>query len=221
MQSYSPNSTSSNYVNKYSEQWDSVEMGVDPTRSTPANTYEVNKERSLTLWAPANTSPTDVIEAIQSMFPQPVDKLVLGVERDTRVRTTAKINIVTTTEMASSYLQKMGIKIGQQRMHPKPTRSRPPPSKRGYLSNFPVAATEHDLETAATERGINVLKITPRLYKETAIEVGGWTIWCDMDLTMPDTVCFDGEEYAVFWRGRRPLQQQQHPKEQPTPLPTT
>ena len=98
----------------------------------------------------------------------------------------------------------MGLKIGEQRLYPKPTRPRPPPSKRGYLPNFPVAATEHDLETAATERGINVIKITPRLYKETAIKVGGWTIWGDMDSAMPVTVCFDGEEYAVLWRGRRP-----------------
>ena len=203
-QSYSPNNTTPNYLNKYSGQWDSVEMGVDPTRCNQDNTYQANKERSLTLWAPATTSPTDVIEAMQSMFPEPVDKLVLGVERDTRVRTTAKINIIATTEISSSYLQKMGLKIGEQRLYPKPTRPRPPPSKRGYLPNFPVAATEHDLETAATERGINIIKITPRLYKETAIKVGGWTIWGDMDSAMPDTVCFDGEEFAVLWRGRRP-----------------
>ena len=101
-QSYSPNNTTPNYLNKYSGQWDSVEMGVDPTRCNQENTYEANKERSLTLWAPANTSPTDVIKAMQSMFPEPVDKLVLGVERDTRVRTTAKINIITTTEISSS-----------------------------------------------------------------------------------------------------------------------
>ena len=57
-----------------------------------------------------------------------------------------------------------GIKIGQQKLYPKPTRPQLPPSKRGYLPNFPVAATEKDLEEAAREMEINITKIALRRY---------------------------------------------------------
>ena len=46
------------------------------------------------------------------------------------------------------------------------------------------------------------MKITPRLYRETNIKVGGFTIWADLDSPSPETILFNGEEYAVLWRGR-------------------
>ena len=165
--------------------------------------YESNKARSITLWAPIDVTPATVIEAIQSRISGSVEGLVLGVERDTRVRSTAKINIITTTDEAAQYLQHNGIRIGTKVLYPRPTRPRPLPTRRGYLPNFPVAATKAHLEQAAGDKSVNIQKITPRLHKNTTIKTGGWTIWTDLDSPTPSTLHFDGEEYAVIWRGKR------------------
>ena len=124
-------------------------------------------------------------------------------ERDTRVRSTAKINIITTTDPAANHLLTNGIRIGTKILYPRSTRPRPPPTRRGYLPNFPVAATEAHLEEVAGEKGIATVKIAPRLHRNTTIKIGGWSIWTDLDCPTPDTLHFDGEEYAILWRSKK------------------
>ena len=131
--SYSLALKTTNYAEQFMEQMSAYERREHYTLTTP---YEANKERSLTLWAPPNTSPFDVIDSIRSQYNDPVDTLVLGVQKDTRVISTVKINIVATTDSAAQYLATTGIKIGQQRLYPRP----PPPAQRGYLPYFPVGS---------------------------------------------------------------------------------
>ena len=114
----------------------------------------------------------------------------------------AKINIVLANDIACDQLSTNGMVINNQRFYPKRSRPRPPPSRRGYLPNFPVAANNQDLEEVATGQGINIIKIQPRTYKDTIIKIGGWTLWADLDSTTPYTIHFDGQEYAIIWRGK-------------------
>ena len=200
------------YLKQFSPLWNAYEQGIDPKR-TQHNTldrmdqgrdvYENNKARSITLWASIETTSATVIEAVQSRLSEPVANVVLEVERDTRVRSTAKINIITTTDAAANHLLTNGIRIGTRTIYPRTTRPRPPPTRRGYLPNFPVAANEAHLEEAAGEKSITILKITPRLHRNTTIKIGGWTIWTDLDSPTPDTLHFDGEEYAIIWRSKK------------------
>ena len=100
------------------------------TNTIPSENYESKRNRCLTIWAPLHTQPIGVIEAIDRQFSQPLKDLILGVERDTRVRNQAKINILTKDNIGFDLFYKNGITIGQRRCYPKPLRPRPPPSKR-------------------------------------------------------------------------------------------
>ena len=198
--SYS-SAVTSNYIEDMSKKWIDLERGVT-TMETSVNDYQENMERSLTLWAPVETSPTQIVEALQSQLRAPIDQLVVGIEKDSRVKSISKINIVCANEIACDQLKTNGIIVNNKRYYPKPSRPRPPPSRRAYLPNFPVAASEGDLCEAATNQGINILKIEPRLYKNTTIKIGGWTLWADLDSTMPDVIYFDNQEFATIWRGK-------------------
>ena len=72
-------------------------------------------------------------------------------------------------------------------------------SKRGFLSNVPVAASEGDLQKTTLEQGKTIIKIHSRKYKKTTIKIYGWTICATMDTTQ-----FDGEEFAIIWGGKTP-----------------
>ena len=145
----------------------------------------------MTIWAPLDTQPIGVIEAIDRQFSQPLKDLILGVERDTRVRNQAKINILTKDNIGFDLFYKNGITIGQRRCYPKPLRPRPPPSKRGYLPNFPIL-----------ESGILYERVSARTYKDTGIKLGGWTAHAHMDSVTPESVVFDDQVYAILWKGR-------------------
>ena len=116
---------------------------------------------------------SQTIEALQNVFHSSTNKLVVGIERDSRVKSIAKINIVLANDIACDQLTTNGMVINNQRFYPKRSRPRPPPSRRGYLPNFPVAANNLDLEEVATGQGINVMKIQPRTYKDISIKIGG------------------------------------------------
>ena len=57
-----------------------------------------------------------------------------------------------------------------------------------------MAANKSDLEEAAIELGISVLKIEPRVFRNSTIKIGGWTLWADIDSPTPDVLCFDGQK---------------------------
>ena len=65
-----------------------------------------------------------------------------------------------------------------------------------------MAANKSDLEEAAIELGISVLKIEPRVFRNSTIKIGGWTLWADIDSPTPDVLSFDGQEYAIIWKGK-------------------
>ena len=166
-----------------------------------ANAYENNKARSITLWAPIDTTSATVIEAIQSRLSEPVAKVVLGVERDTRVRSTAKINIITTTDAAANHLLTNGIRIGTKILYPRTTRPRPSPNKerlptqllcRGHRGSFGRGSggeRNHHPKDRTT---------APQKHQHQDRRL------VNMDRPgFPDTLHFDGEEYAILWRNKK------------------
>ena len=137
---------------------------------TNVDNYNDNMRRSLTVWAPLDTTVPQMIEALQKIFGDTTNQQVIAIERDSRVRSISKINIILSTEIACEHLSSQGILLKEKRFYPKPTRPRPPPSNRGYLPNFPVAANKSDLEEAAIELGIFVLRIEPREFQNSTIK---------------------------------------------------
>ena len=73
------------------------------TNTIPSENYESKRNRCLTIWAPLDTQPIGVIEAIDRRFSQPLKDSILGVERDTRVRNQAKKTSSRKTTLASIY----------------------------------------------------------------------------------------------------------------------
>ena len=190
--SYS-SAVTSQYYEDLNNKFDNLERGVIPMETNVDN-YNDNMRRSLTVWAPLDTTVPQMIEALQKIFGDNTDQQVIGIERDSRVRSISIINIILSTEIACEHLSSQGILLKEKRFYPKPTRPRPPPSNRGYLPNFPVAANKSDLEEAAIELGISVLKIEPRVFRNSTIKIGGWTLWADIDSPTPDVLCFDGQK---------------------------
>ena len=101
--------------------------GVDPTRSTPRRQLRRQQGAVRHTVGPHQHQPNRWHRGDPGNVFRTFGHACVGVERDTRVRSTTKINIATTTETATGYLSKMG----QQRLYPKQTRPRPPPTKRG------------------------------------------------------------------------------------------
>ena len=189
------------YIQNLQDRFSNLEKGMAMDTST--SQFQENLDRSLTVWAPLGTTVTQTIVALQGQFKESTNQLVLGIERDSRVKSISKINIVLANDIACHHLTTNGMVINGQRLYPKASRPRPPPSRRAYLPNFPVAANPEDLEEAATNQGINILRIEPRRYKDTAIKIGGMTLWADLDSTTPQVLYFNNEEYAMIWRGKR------------------
>ena len=73
------------------------------TNTIPSENYESKRNRCLTIWAPLDTQPIGVIEAIDRRFSQPLKDSILGVERDTRVRNQAKKTSSRKTTLTSIY----------------------------------------------------------------------------------------------------------------------
>ena len=106
------------------------------TNTTPLEDYESKRNRCLIFWVPPDTHLTGFIEAIDRQFSQPLKDLIVGDERDTRVRNQAKINILTKDNIGVDLFCKHGITIWQRRCYPKPLSPKPPPSKRDIFQTF-------------------------------------------------------------------------------------
>ena len=52
---------------------------------TNVDNYNDNMRRSITVWAPLDTTVPQMIEALQKIFGDNTDQQVIGIERDSRV----------------------------------------------------------------------------------------------------------------------------------------
>jgi len=116
--------------------------------------YKENLTRTLTLWLDDDVSTQKIVyEIAQSLNKSPKECLV-GVQKDTRVKTKNKFTVVLKSDQLMDQVAYSGITINGKRCYPKPPRPRPPPRKRCFIPNFPVAATPSLLVSAAEHAGI-------------------------------------------------------------------
>jgi len=171
---------------------------------TPNTRYKNNVNRTLTIWPRDNCTATQLIQHVsRSLDMDPADCLV-GVERDTRVKTKNKFNLVLTSDQVYDAVKYHGIQINGTTYHPRAPRQRPPPRKRCFLPNFPVAASPELLMSAAKDVGVTPLEAIPRTAYASSVRIGGWILWVEPSSQEPELLPFDSEEFAIVWRERRP-----------------
>lgn len=82
-----------------------------------------------------------------------------------------------------------------------------------------MAATPSLLRTTAEAAGVKVKEAIARTARGSTVKVGGWILWTEPDSDEPDTLDFDGAEYAMVWKRKNndthrnneiEQQQQQH-----------
>ena len=76
---------------------------------TNVDNYNDNMRRSITVWAPLDTTVPQMIEALQRIFGDTTNQQVIAIKGDSRVRSISKINIILSTEIACEHLSSQGI----------------------------------------------------------------------------------------------------------------
>ena len=89
---------------------------------TSTSQFQENLNRSLTVWAPLGTTVAQTIEALQGQFKEATNQLVVGIEKDSRVKSISKINIVLANDIACYHLTKNGMVINGKTLYPKASR---------------------------------------------------------------------------------------------------
>ena len=161
--------------------------------------YGANKRRSLTLWMNTNISPRDLAEAVAKSLGRPINACLVGLERDTRVKTKYKYTLVFKTDDVAHEAADTGVTVEGRRYQLRSPTPRPPPRKRAFLPNFPVAATPELLDQCLKEAGIQQINITPRTLPDSVVRIGGWVVYATLDSAEPDVVEFDGSSFAILW----------------------
>jgi len=157
---------------------------------TPTTRYKNNVSRTLTIWPREDCTATQIIHSVgRSLDMNPKDCLV-GVERDTRVKSKNKFNLVFTSDQALEAVKYRGVCINGVTYHPRVPRERPPPRKRCFLPNFPVAASPELLMAAAEYNGLTPIQATPRTERATSVRIGGWILWVEPASTEPELLSF-------------------------------
>ena len=177
------------------------EQTTDQSRQSA--TYEVNKRRSAILWLDEPINLADLADDIATSLNARKERCLLGLQKDTRVKSRNKYIIVFSNGEYFDDALQTGLTVQGRRVRLRELKPRPPPSKRAFLPNFPVAASPAELAVALKEIGLNPLSIQARTLQNTKIRTGGWSVYVQPDSAEPDIVPFDEVDYAIVWGRRR------------------
>jgi len=182
---------------------------VGRNHETPENDISIYKEnlaRNLTLWLDEDVST----QIAQSLDKSPKQCLV-GVQKDTRVKTKNKFTVVLKSDQLMDKVSYSVVTINGKRCYPK----------------LPVAATPSLLVSAAEHAGIQPVEAIAQTAGESSVRFGGWILWTRPTSEEPDLLHFDGAEYAMIWKSKgqrkqllekeQPQQLQQQPQESREP----
>ena len=175
----------------------------ETTPATDHQSYNENKDRELTLWLNTTVPTTTLVNRIAEALEDTPSNCLIGVHRDTRVQHTNKYTIVLKNDDMTDALKFHGITIEGKRYYPKKSKPRPPPRKRCYVPNFPIAATCALLAEAAMTADIDVLEVTAKKAPRSSVKVGGYIIWASLQTKQPEHINFDGAEYRLIWSDKK------------------
>jgi len=164
--------------------------------------YHINKTRSLTLWLDQNVDTTTVMTCIAVKFQMDAKDCLVGVQKDTRVKSSHKYTIILKTDEMVEYIKYQGVTVEGKRYWPRSPKPRPPPRKRCFIQNFPIAATPALLASTVESEGVDVIEVIARTAPKTDVKIGGWILWAKPDSEQPEVITFDGAEYAMIWSKR-------------------
>ena len=168
----------------------------------PVHCYQDNKRRSAILWLENNIHPADLATEIAKSLKTTPENALVGLQKDTRVKSSNKYIIVFKEGEFFDDVLHSGVTIQGRRIRLRELKPRPPPRKRAFLPNFPVAASASELAEALVTIGLEPISIQARTIPKSNIKIGGWSVYVNPKSEEPRTVTFDETEYAIVW-GRR------------------
>jgi len=179
-----------------------IELSTSPTtaRHRADEERQNNINNTLRFWLSTQLHPSTIIEDISKSLNRPPEDILVGVHRDTRVKTANKIDVIFKSKEVRDHVSANGVTINNHHVKATIPKPRPPPSIRAYLPNFPISATPLHLQLAALSAGVKVVRISRKSYRSTNIATGGWFLWAEPSTPQPATINFEDEEFSIIWK---------------------
>jgi len=176
-----------------------MEISQQPQQHLADDVRRTNIKNTLRFWLTSESTPASVIKDVSNSLKQPPKDILIGVHKDSRVKTAHMYDVVFKSKKIRDFVANVGIFINNRRVSPSIPKPRPPPSRRAYLPNFPITATPLHLQKAAKAAGISVMEVKAKTYENTPILIGGWLLWATPNTHEPSTITFDQEEFSIIW----------------------